>query len=34
MLSPQNAKVWYQVVESFLAEHMLGEARELPETLG
>jgi dipeptidyl aminopeptidase/acylaminoacyl peptidase len=34
VLSPQNAKVWYQVVDAFLAEHVLGERRELPETLG
>lgn len=34
VLSPQNAKVWYQVVESFLSEHVLGEACELPEALG
>ena len=34
VLSPQNAKVWYQVVDAFLARHMLGEDRELPETLG
>ena len=34
VLSPQNAKVWYQVVEAFLAKHVLGEDRELPETLG
>jgi dipeptidyl aminopeptidase/acylaminoacyl peptidase len=34
VLSPQNAKVWYQVVDTFLAEHVLGEDRKLPETLG
>ncbi|OBB18240.1 peptidase S9 [Mycobacteriaceae bacterium 1482268.1] len=34
VLAPQNAKVWYQVVIAFLAEHVLGEACELPETLG
>lgn len=34
VLSPQNAKVWYQVVDAFLAEHMLGERRDLPEALG
>lgn len=34
VLSPQNAKIWYQVVEAFLGEHVLGEAGDLPETLG
>lgn len=38
VLSPQHAKVWYQVVESFLAEHMLGlhgdDLPPLPEVLG
>lgn len=34
ILSPQHAVVWYQVVEAFLAEHLLGENRELPTTLG
>jgi dipeptidyl aminopeptidase/acylaminoacyl peptidase len=34
VLSPQNAKVWYQVVDAFLTEHMLGEAVGLPEVLG
>ena len=34
VLSPQNAKIWYQVVIAFLAEHVLGQAGELPETLG
>ncbi len=34
MLSPQHAKIWYQVVTAFLAEHVLGESVELPETLG
>jgi dipeptidyl aminopeptidase/acylaminoacyl peptidase len=34
VLSPQNAKVWYQVVDAFLAQHMLGESRDLPEALG
>lgn len=34
VLSPQHAKVWYQVVEAFLAEHVLGERVELPEVLG
>ena len=35
VLSPQHAKVWYQVVLAFLAEHLLEKGRqELPETLG
>ncbi|CAM3517014.1 prolyl oligopeptidase family serine peptidase [Occultella aeris] len=35
VLTPQHAKVWYQVVGAFLAEHVLGqEAPVLPETLG
>jgi len=35
ILSPQHAKVWYQVVSGFLAEHVLGaEAPELPVELG
>jgi dipeptidyl aminopeptidase/acylaminoacyl peptidase len=34
ILAPQNAKVWYQVVLVFLAEHVLGESGVLPETLG
>ncbi|NCT91041.1 S9 family peptidase [Cellulomonas sp. APG4] len=35
ILTPQHAKVWYQVVLGFLAQHVLGEdAPELPETLG
>jgi dipeptidyl aminopeptidase/acylaminoacyl peptidase len=34
VLTPQNAKVWYQVVSAFLAEQVLGESRELPTTLG
>ncbi|MCP2265054.1 prolyl oligopeptidase family serine peptidase [Promicromonospora thailandica] len=34
VLSPQNAKVWYQVVSAFLAERVLGETPELPATLG
>lgn len=35
ILSPQHAKVWYQVVEGFLAQHVLdaGEPR-IPEVLG
>ncbi len=34
VLTPQNAKVWYQVVSAFLAEQVLDETRELPTTLG
>ncbi|WP_235912105.1 prolyl oligopeptidase family serine peptidase [Ruania zhangjianzhongii] len=35
ILTPQHAKVWYQVVSGFLAEHVLGqEAPALPEVLG
>jgi dipeptidyl aminopeptidase/acylaminoacyl peptidase len=32
--APQHAKIWYQVVIAFLAENVLGESAELPETLG
>jgi dipeptidyl aminopeptidase/acylaminoacyl peptidase len=32
--APQHAKIWYQVVTAFLAEHVLGESAELPEVLG
>lgn len=38
VLAPQHAKVWYQVVEGFLAEHVLGLSGDdlppLPEVLG
>lgn len=34
VLSPQNAKIWYQVVIAFLAQHVLNEAGKVPETLG
>jgi dipeptidyl aminopeptidase/acylaminoacyl peptidase len=34
VLSPQHAKIWYQVVTAFLARHVLGEDVELPEMLG
>ena len=34
VLSPQHAKIWYQVVTAFLALHVLGEDVELPEALG
>jgi dipeptidyl aminopeptidase/acylaminoacyl peptidase len=32
--APPHAKIWYQVVIAFLAEHVLGETAELPELLG
>ncbi|WP_125775486.1 S9 family peptidase [Antribacter gilvus] len=34
VLTPQHAKVWYQVVLAFLAERVLGEKQKLPTTLG
>ncbi|VEG39997.1 dipeptidyl aminopeptidase/acylaminoacyl peptidase [Mycolicibacterium flavescens] len=34
VLTPQHAKIWYQVVIGFLARHVLGEDIEVPETLG
>jgi dipeptidyl aminopeptidase/acylaminoacyl peptidase len=34
VLSPQHAKLWYQVVTGFLDQHVLGRTIELPETLG
>lgn len=34
VLTPQHAKIWYQVVIAFLARHVRGEDVELPETLG
>ncbi|MDX1891359.1 prolyl oligopeptidase family serine peptidase [Mycolicibacterium sp. 050158] len=34
VLSPQHAKIWYQVVLAFLGRHLLGEEAELPDTLG
>ncbi|MBT0568310.1 S9 family peptidase [Williamsia sp. CHRR-6] len=34
ILKPQHATVWYQVVESFLAHHVLGESVPLPAILG
>ncbi|AYJ50188.1 S9 family peptidase [Rhodococcus sp. P1Y] len=34
VLTPQHAKIWYEVVFSFLAEHVLGETVDLPEALG
>lgn len=34
VLAPQHAKLWYQVVYAFLAEHVLGSGTDLPEVLG
>ena len=34
ILTPQHAKVWYEVVLAYLAEHVLGREAKLPETLG
>ncbi|GAB5079364.1 S9 family peptidase [Arthrobacter sp. AD-310] len=34
VLQPQHAKVWYQVVESFLSRNVLGEEVALPASLG
>ncbi|TCN58410.1 dipeptidyl aminopeptidase/acylaminoacyl peptidase [Rhodococcus sp. SMB37] len=34
VLSPQHTKIWYQAVEAFLSEHVLGAPIELPEVLG
>jgi dipeptidyl aminopeptidase/acylaminoacyl peptidase len=34
VIAPQHTKIWYQVVIAFLAEHVLGESAEWPETLG
>ena len=34
VLAPQHASIWYSVVSAFLAEHVLGEERPLPELLG
>ncbi|WP_229503604.1 S9 family peptidase [Nesterenkonia sedimenti] len=34
ILKPQHAKIWYQVVFNFLAEHVLGEETQLPQELG
>jgi dipeptidyl aminopeptidase/acylaminoacyl peptidase len=34
VLTPQHAKIWYQVVTAFLARHVLGEDEGRPETLG
>jgi dipeptidyl aminopeptidase/acylaminoacyl peptidase len=34
VLAPQHAKMWYQAVLAFLAEHVLRESAEWPEALG
>jgi dipeptidyl aminopeptidase/acylaminoacyl peptidase len=34
ILTPQHTKIWYQVIFAFLAQHVLGEQRELPPQLG
>ncbi|MGV8966195.1 MAG: S9 family peptidase [Cellulomonas sp.] len=34
VLAPQHATIWYSVVSAFLAAHVLGEKRPLPELLG
>ncbi|MBV8929972.1 MAG: S9 family peptidase, partial [Mycobacteriaceae bacterium] len=34
VLSPQHAKIWYEVVIAFLARHVLGQDVDLPELLG
>lgn len=34
VLAPQHAKLWYQVVTAFLAEHVLGESVAFPDTVG
>jgi dipeptidyl aminopeptidase/acylaminoacyl peptidase len=34
ILKPQHARIWYGVVEAFLASNVLGEERELPPELG
>ncbi|MGO1192428.1 MAG: S9 family peptidase [Nesterenkonia sp.] len=34
ILSPHHAKVWYQVVFAFLADHVLGQQPALPQELG
>lgn len=34
ILKPQHAKIWYSVVEHFLARHVLGEKVDLPPELG
>lgn len=34
VLAPQHAKIWYETVFAFLAEHVLGEETERPRLLG
>jgi dipeptidyl aminopeptidase/acylaminoacyl peptidase len=34
VLKPQHVKVWYQVVQEFLARHVLDGEAELPAELG
>ncbi|MBY4012655.1 S9 family peptidase [Rhodococcus fascians] len=34
ILTPQHAKVWYEVVLAFLAGHVLGESASMPRILG
>lgn len=34
VLTPQHAKIWYQMVNAFLAEHVLGQPGRRPELLG
>lgn len=34
VLGPQHAKIWYQVVDAFLSEHVLGKPTPMPEVLG
>ncbi|MDS2171223.1 S9 family peptidase [Nesterenkonia sp. CL21] len=34
ILTPHHAKIWYEVVLSFLADHVLGDERALPVQLG
>ncbi|MHA7240711.1 S9 family peptidase [Arthrobacter sp. TMS1-12-1] len=34
ILKPQHARIWYGVVDAFLATHLLGEERDLPPELG
>lgn len=34
VLTPQHAKLWYQVVLAYLGEHVLGEPARYPDTLG
>lgn len=34
ILTPQHAKLWYEVVLAFLADHVLGESGSMPRILG